>query len=776
MNTAEVQDRRKTFEVHLLEVQKVFNDQSNARGLGVLLDVSDLVDQTRRGRNYRNILSFFAADRPGVLYREQLVTAVDAIVELIESPYNLGLILGALQSGKTTTALALQFAGPALYLVTGQKVFPFYLTTNQNSHEEQFRIELTNFIKYYGGIDVVFEHRRCRLKHYIGGRQIDAAFTLTPSLDTYREVILQGNQTFHDIYKPATLDDLIHKRVRGQAITRLAQSCQKMVRAGFTPLMIVDEPQFGASNRIIQEGGSSRVVNCLLSQIEEAIRATIGADADHVKAIGLSATPFELHALQRVWTVLQRLGPSYRGFNDFGGSPIDPSVRIQPPNTLSVAAATVHFNIPFLRNVNASAYSRNRSFQSWAKKIRYIGTWTQYKQDCVSAIRALVMALVQNSDQHRQNGHTAVGICLRAINDNDHTEQLLVDLNLPGHLIEVVRFYGTGGQGMTVKQVIAQRQKPHLPYLFMVTSKARMGDQFPSDVQNFIELSQKASDLNALLQGLVGRACGYGKQSLVILSDLNHRVLNAYIDTDGDYVMKPSRHSVVAGGLNTLEQRRQLTIERDPADPMLEAFFQDVDQQIVFPVVPAGADMKPRRAPNGGRRGPILTVAETHNIFDYIESGPFRSAKLPHIIDAPALVRRGETIQIEDSAGVSITAKYLTTGTGDCRFNFRKDGYAGRAGLKGRGRGQRDSQNQALNHGILEPSIGLRKRDPITGTWADNPAIPGEWIVVTVTLPLKKPIRVSANAVAGRVSLPGALCVYDKHMTKRERAQRDAQT
>lgn len=202
-----------------------------------------------------------------------------------ESPYNLGLILGALQSGKTTTALALQFAGPAAYLVTGQKVFPFYLTTSQNSHEEQFRTELSHFIKYYGGIDVVFEERRCRLRNYIRGQHIDPVFELSPNLDTYREAILQGNKHFHDIYKPATLNDLIHKRVRGQAISRLAQSCQKMVKAGFTPLMIVDEPQFGASDRIIQIGGNRMVVDCLLSQIEKEIRATIGADADRVKAI-----------------------------------------------------------------------------------------------------------------------------------------------------------------------------------------------------------------------------------------------------------------------------------------------------------------------------------------------------------------------------------------------------------------------------------------------------------------------------------------------------------
>jgi hypothetical protein len=87
---------------------------------------------------------------------------------------------------------------------------------------------------------------------------------------------------------------------------------------------------------------------------------------------------------------------------------------------------------------------------------------------------------------------------------------------------------------------------------------------------------------------------------------------------------------------------------------------------------------------------------------------------------------------------------------------------------------QQAARDPALNQGILEPSIGVRKRDPITGGWIDNPAIPGEWVAVSITLPLRKPCLVSPNAVAGRVSLPGPLCVYDKHMTKRERAQRDA--
>ena len=84
MTDAEIQACLKAFEDHLLEVERVFNTQSDIRGLGVHLNVSDLVNQTRRGRNYRSLLSFFSADRPGVLYREQILTAVDAIVSIIE--------------------------------------------------------------------------------------------------------------------------------------------------------------------------------------------------------------------------------------------------------------------------------------------------------------------------------------------------------------------------------------------------------------------------------------------------------------------------------------------------------------------------------------------------------------------------------------------------------------------------------------------------------------------------------------------------------------------
>jgi hypothetical protein len=40
-------------------------------------------------------------------------------------------------------------------------------------------------------------------------------------------------------------------------------------------------------------------------------------------------------------------------------------------------------------------------------------------------------------------------------------------------------------------------------------------------------------------------------------------------------------------------------------------------------------------------------------------------------------------------------------------------------------------------------------------------------------LPLRTPCLIGRSSTMGRVSLPAPLCIYGKHMTKREQALRD---
>ena len=67
----------------------------------------------------------------------------------------------------------------------------------------------------------------------------------------------------------------------------------------------------------------------------------------------------------------------------------------------------------------------------------------------------------------------------------------------------------------------------------------------------------------------------------------------------------------------------------------------------------------PDRAPRGGRRAPVLTLAEAHNLFAHIESTSFRETNLSHVIGEAEIVRRGERIIIQNATGNSISASYL---------------------------------------------------------------------------------------------------------------------
>ena len=67
-----------------------------------------------------------------------------------------------------------------------------------------------------------------------------------------------------------------------------------------------------------------------------------------------------------------------------------------------------------------------------------------------------------------------------------------------------------------------------------------MGDAFPRGVDWFLEFTNKAANLNALLQGLLGRACGYGKRSTVIMSANNVQLVEDYKREHGGYIYKPA--------------------------------------------------------------------------------------------------------------------------------------------------------------------------------------------------------------------------------------------
>lgn len=757
---------------HLNQTVATFNEWAAHRNLPIRMDATSAIVAVQSGVGLARVAPFWSrVDDSGIVHESQLRTAVDCLVKLAEDSQRCGHVVGAMQSGKTTTSLALQWAGPALYLVTGKRACPFYVLGNQTSHEDQTKTELERFLAYYGNIEL-------RLVQDEDGEAprhaLDAVFARSPSLATYREHVLRD--TLEDVYSVPQLGDLVHRRVGGdQGIRKIVDLCQRATEQGYRPLMMIDEPQFGASDRLIagEEGTVRRP--CVLIQIFDRIEQAIGSTRNDHWFVGLSATPFELNDLQRVWEVRQALTSAYSGFNFFNGAPISPGVEVIQPTTMGLSAFADVVNVPFLADLSMSAYDKpGTTFARHARKIGFEGDQAEYQADAEKALRETIGQLLE---RYTDDEEWPVGLCIRAFNDNARTEALIGRLALDPGRIEVLPYFGPQAGGASVKRTISRRAHPELPFVIFVTNRARMADAFPTRVRFFMDLAQKASDLNALLQGLLGRACGYGKKSTVVLSDQNAGIVEAYVATNGGYVHKTSRHSIAVGGFRRGAPTGMIKLRSDMADPIVQRFFAEINRQVVEPnVTPGSTTIRGVKRASGGRNGngafrtgPVLRIAEQVGLFDHIEQPTVRITLFPQIPGGFRVARTNDVVRHTKQAGVEL--RYSLDDKGDCRYTFRWSNRedAAKGGGQGRAKGQKDVGQH------MEPTIYVEKIDPSTGEIIDDRMKdvqrPGNWRVFMVTFPLREPVR---EIEAASVAYPTQLCAYNDWLTQPEADLRDA--
>ena len=121
------------------------------------------------------------------------MTALNCIGELLTSPRKKRPSpRGHAVRQDDDVALALQFAGPVVYLLTGRCLYPIYLITSHTSQEDQTKHEITRFLEFYGELTVVIDaQHKCKLIDYVRQVGIDPVFTYSPTINTYREHVLK---------------------------------------------------------------------------------------------------------------------------------------------------------------------------------------------------------------------------------------------------------------------------------------------------------------------------------------------------------------------------------------------------------------------------------------------------------------------------------------------------------------------------------------------------------------------------------------------------------
>lgn len=733
---------------HLQSIAAIFESHARERGLGIRIDAAGAIQAVQGGTGISRVMRFCdRVDDSGVLHDAQLMTALDCVGELLTAPQNNGLVLGAMQSGKTTTSLALQFAGPMIYLLTGRCLYPIYLITSHTSQEDQTKIEIARFLDFYGELAlVVDDEHRCTLIDYVRQATIDSVFSYSPTINTYREHVLK--KALPDTMMGPRLDDFIQRRVSGDSIKRVANLCRRANSKGFAPLLIIDEPQYGASDRLVKVDDRIEWRACVLLQIFDKIDEALGSDAGDRVFIGLSATPYELHDINSVWKVNQYLTSTYTGFNYFGGKVIDADVDVSPPNTVSFADFGTRISVPFLGSVSLAAYDAEPAgFGRFAEKHGYHGSQDQYRREVEQALRATILRMASDTSRG------PIGICIRLFNNNIRSHRLIENLRLPTDAIEVLEYFGSDHKGRSVKRVIRDRQRPDLPFLIAVTNRARMGDAFPNQVEWFLEFSKKAADLNALLQGLLGRACGYGKRSTVIMSSENAQLVEDYKHERGGYIYKTSRHSAIAGPYRRGAPTNLIRLRRDMDDPLVARYFERLDREVVEPhIIPNTETLRTHRASGSEafRTGPVLRIAEELGLFAHLEKKDVRERLFPTL---PNFRIARATDKVKNSRS-NAHLTYTMAPNGDNRFTFREwsEGTNNHGGIRSRGYGKNDASDQQRAGNTLEPQVNVRKFDPVSGDVIDDKRIngqlvhkrdrrPGNWRAEMVTLPLVTAVR-----------------------------------
>lgn len=776
----DVEQRVGEYVAHLEQIARIFTDHARELGLCVRLNAARAVQAVKTGNGFARVMRFCQrVDDSGVLHDAQLMTALNCVGELLTSPQDNGLVLGAMQSGKTTTSLALQFAGPIVYLLMRRCLYPIYLITSHTSQEDQTKIEISRFLDFYGELAVeIDDEHSCTLNEYVRlakGIAIDPVFEFSPTINTYREHVLKN--ALPDTLIGPRLDDFIQRRAPGESIRKIAALCRRANEKGFAPLLIIDEPQFGASDRFVKtEDDELERRPCVLLQIFNQIDRALGNDAKDRVFIGLSATPYELHDIDSVWKVKQFLTSTYSGFNYFGGEVIDAEADVSPPRTISFVELARQLNLPFLAKVSLNAYRASAApFKRFSKAVGYTESHSQYRVDVERTLREAILQMARSG--------SGKGICIRLFNDNSRSHRLIEKLELPSDDIEVIEYFGSEHKGQSVKRALRRRSRPDLPFLIAVTNRARMGDAFPREVEWFLEFSNKAANLNALLQGLLGRACGYSKNSTVVMSTENVELVDDYKRERGGYIYKTSPHSLIVGPFRRGAPTNLIRLRRDMDDPLIAQFFARIDREVVEEhIIQDTANLSAKRARGGRnyRTGPILRIAEELGLFDHLEREEFRRRLFPTY---PHFRIARAKDEVEHSRSPDRKLRYTLDENGDCRFTFREwtQNASTRAGARSRGYGGRDAANREQAGDTLEPQVNMRKFDSATGEIIDDKRVngkvqerdqrrKGQWRAEMITLPLVTAVR---ELQSGEATYPVPHSPYAALMSdeERERAQ-----
>lgn len=635
----------------------------------------------------------------GILHEEQIITVVDILSRILGPEGNKNIIcMSPTQSGKGNMMNAMHFIGPLVYVLTGgkSKICPINLLTNRKSNEEQAINAFNEFLAVYGDIEFTTAEHSITLNAWLkkspaynkAGRSTKSATINNFHVNIVADVL--SEQTY--------LTGLFYRRVK--KFMRVVDGiCKKALAKDYHIVFIIDEPDYGAHKDGIQ------------AQMLKTMQQRFKSERYPHIICAFSATPWELIGLKCFTKVYGRLGPTYCGFPYFNGEwLVDPSkINIKPPECHSFTSFAKLSGIKGFQNINRTLYDNQDIFEKKAEEVlNYTNSYTKYRSDVHRWIRdGIHWCLLK---QNPKNGR---GLALRLLNRNGNEILGIIKSMQLDSSIKVLHYWGADATSRSVKKFIrANITDSTQRFVIVLTGSGRRADVFPSFVTYFFDFTQKPSNLTALFQGLLGRACGYGKNSMCIMSDNAMEMVERFIQTKGRALDKASAHSIRDVITRRREHASSYYLDYDTAKKDRNVFRWWIDlHNAVNDAIPKNAS-----GPNQRKRGTSRIYENAQVVFSAIEKLAYTNGRTAGI--PLKLMRPGDP---------------MVPGRGKIDID-KKDPFSGRIGIrlkdtesKEKGRYRLLKNNVKDRKGMIEPQVWVSQRQP------------GEdWNVSAIILPLAK--------------------------------------
>lgn len=594
------------------DFKKWFDRRMRDHGMKLTLHIKQVLrrlrdPELRRSDSYINsaLKLFMTGVRAGQVSREQIYTAVDVIAAGLD--YKAINILGPCQGGKTGTMTLLFFIEPLCHaIMTGTEARPILSLVNQHTLDAQIKEEFQNFVNLHA---------------YFGIRNGTEYF-----VREYFDHLGYEFTNTHD-WTDAVIRNSVAKI---SEFRRVLQECKER---NLVPKIFIDEIHNG-----------SAVGGVLDRWCGDLLAAAKDEDFDQCHFRFVSATPFETIHIPNLRCVAHWIGPGYMGFPWF--------LKYQFPQTDGYTMKLPEFH-RYRRLFGCMELCREsyKDIHAWLKHQQGIKDrnerfrlaldpanvrrWRKYQRDFMTAIADIVDRLFhgdsyglrerQYTDRRTGEVKRACGMCIRVASKNVNADDIADDLEkrLPANTA-VIRGYGKHMKvGQSIQQMIDEQvfDQGHDSYVILVTGGARMGVYFPPSCAFFMDLTREAGNTTAFLQGLVGRAQGYNKDSVLLLSWKGYHDLEEYIHTEGTSTKRPGQRAewadVPPGAPSVNIDILRKDIEGDAKFRALVKFFDRVDA-----ILDAEVLLNSKMAGKANAENSKDALIALEHCFDLVEDNP----------------------------------------------------------------------------------------------------------------------------------------------------------